>query len=567
MDPSKIFEPLSRLRRTQPLVLELDLTEGVFDNPPTDPVGQLLALRRTRLADVVDGLRRAARDHRVQALVARVGGRPIGIAKVQELRAAIAEFRAAGKYTVAWTESFGELAGGTVPYYLASAFERIRLQPSGDLALSGLSIETHFLRGGLDKLGIAFEFGKRHEYKNAPNVYMEEAYTEPHREATERIISSMTERLVDDIAAARGLEPARVRELIASGPHSGEEAVEAGLVDDLAYRDEIYADLRKQFATVDGGEPRVQYVSRYVRSQALPPSLPQPQAAGVALVHGAGPIMLGRTRRGPGTGPMMGSDSITAALRAARTDDRVRAIVFRVDSPGGSYIASDAIWREVVLARKAGKPVVVSMGDFAASGGYFVAMAADTIVAQPGTLTGSIGVFAGKPVMSELLQRLGITTDAVASSENARTLSVTRAFSREEWDKINSWLDRVYDDFTAKAAEGRGMPVERLRELAKGRVWTGADAAANGLVDELGGLRRAVAIAREKGGLPADAPVRAYPQLGMLERLRPAESSEDRSAAIGSLRLDAWGPLSTLAARLGLPAHGPLMLPGDWTVR
>ena len=268
----------------------------------------------------------------------------------------------------------------------------------------------------------------------------------------------------------------------------------------------------------------------------------------------------------------MGSDTIAAALRAAAGDDRARAIVLRVNSPGGSYVASDTIWREVVRTRAAGKPVVVSMSDVAASGGYYISMAADVIVAHPGTLTGSIGVFGGKAVLTDLLGRAGVSTDAVRQGEHAQIFSATHPFSEAEWQRVNTWLDRIYADFTSKVAEGRRLTTTRVHEIARGRVWTGADAARNGLVDELGGLELAEQIARRRAGLPPDAPVRPYPRINPLDRLRPAESSEDRPAA--AVRLgsglaevaDAWGPVAQFAARLGLPAGGPLLLPGNWTI-
>jgi protease-4 len=259
----------------------------------------------------------------------------------------------------------------------------------------------------------------------------------------------------------------------------------------------------------------------------------------------------------------MGSDTVSAALRAAGQDDRARAILLRVNSPGGSYTASDTIWREVVRIRAAGKPVVVSMGDVAASGGYFIAMAADAIVAQPGTLTGSIGVILGKPVIEQLLDRAGVVVDTAGASSGSRMFAATHPFSEEEWDQINTWLDAIYRDFTTKVASGRGMTAERVHELARGRVWTGADAAANGLVDELGGLHTAAAIARTRAGLPASAPLRSYPRRSPLDQLRPPESSEARPAAAARFA-EGWGPAALLAARVGLPPYGPLMLPGSF---
>jgi protease-4 len=567
VDAGKVVELFNEARqqRTAPLILELDLSDGMVESAPADPLAAVMARRKTHLRDVLDGLRRGAADSRVRALVVKMAG-GVGLATVQELRQAVQAFRDAGKITVAWTESFGETGRGTVPYYLASAFERIYLQPSGDVGLTGVALEEPFFRGALDKLGIAPRFGKRHEYKTAANSFVERSYTPEHEEMSKRLVASIGEQIVAGVAAGRGLAAERVRELIDKGPLLAAEALDAGLVDKLGYRDEVYEEVRADVRAAAGEEPLLRYVARYNRSHTLARRLPRPRSDVVALIHGLGPIRLGRSGRGPlpGQGGAMGSDTIGAAFRAAVKDDHVKAIVFRVNSPGGSAVASDAIWREVVLARRSGKPVVVSMGNVAASGGYYVATPADTIVAQPGTLTGSIGVVGGKPIVSELLERLGVGLGAVEEGAHARMFSTTRDFSETEWERFNALLDQIYDDFTAKVAEGRDMSRDRVDELARGRVWTGADAHANGLVDELGGLDVATGIARKKAGLAADAPVRSYPHVSPLERLRPAESSEDRTAAVA--RLEAWGPLSGAAARLGLPLGGPLMLPGNWEI-
>jgi len=566
VDPGTVVSIIqqARERRTAPLILELDLTDGMVEAAPADPLSALMSIRRNQLRDVLDGLRRARGDDRVKALVVKITG-GIGLAVVQELREAVQAVRDAGTLTVAWAESFGEAGRGTVPYYLASVFERVYVQPSGDVGLMGLALEEPFFAGALEKAGVQPRFAQRHEYKTAANTFVEKGYTPAHRESSQRVVTSVTEQVIDGIATGRGLSRERVRELMDRGPLLADEALEAGLVDRLGYRDEVYADVRAQV----GDDAQLRYLARYNRAHGLAKRLPRPgKNDAIALINGQGPIRLGRSGRGgplPGQGAAMGSDTIGAALRAAVRDDRVKAIVFRVNSPGGSAVASDAIWREVVLARKAGKPVIVSMGNVAASGGYYVAMAADTIVAQPGTLTGSIGVVFGKPVINGLLDRAGIGMGSVAEGEHSRLLSVTKDFSSSEWERVDALLDRIYDDFTAKAAEGRGLPRERMDELARGRVWTGADAKANGLVDELGGLDLAFDLARERARLPEDAPIRTYPQVSPLERLRQPESSEDRTAA--RARFDAWGSLGGLAARLGLPATGPLTLPGAWEIR
>jgi protease-4 len=543
------------------VLLELDLTEAPLDAPPTDPLGFVQGRRRPTLRSVVEALRDAAGDPKVGGLVARVGG-PMGLARAQELRAAVAAFAASGKSAVAWSESFGEGASGTVAYALATGFGEVWLQPSGDLGLTGVAVEATFLRGALDKAGLEPQFEQRYEYKNAVDQLSRHGFTQAYREAASRLAESAFEQVVDAVAAARGLPPQRVRELVDAAPLSAQEARDAGLVDRIGYRDEVYADVRHRL----GANTRLLYLGRYRRGRAPARALDRVRRRSrpvVALVTVAGVIQQGRSRRSP-LSPTAGagSDTVGAALRSAGRDDAVRAVVLRVNSPGGSYVASDVIWREVGQLRKAGKPVVASMSDVAASGGYFVAMGADAIVAEPGTITGSIGVYSGKVVTTGLLERLGIGTDAVVQGRHARMFSSRVGFDDEQWRRLSDWLDRVYDDFVGKVAEGRGLSRERAHELARGRVWSGADAHERGLVDELGGLHRALELARERAGLP-DAELRRWPQLRPTDRLSPAKSSEDRTAAAARVTdwWAGWGALAGAAASLGLAPEGPLTLP------
>ena len=555
-----------RQRRTAPLILELDLTEGIAEEPPGDPLSALAARRRLRLADVLDGLRRARADHRVKVLVAKVGGRRMGLAQVQELRTAVREFAAAGKLTVAWAETFGDFSPGNVPYYLATAFDRIWLQPSGDVGLTGISLENRFFRGTLDTLGVDFQVAKRKEYKSAAERFTERKFSDPAREENQRLAASIIEQITGAIAERLEIPASDARALIDNGPFMASEALDARLVDVLGYRDEVYAQVKKEA----GDDTVTLYLGRYQRSRALAERarrVPRPGEDCIALIYATGPIRRGRSARGPLMPGAMGSDTMTGALRAAAADHRAKAIVLRVNSPGGSYVASDAIWREVVRAREGGTPVVVSMGEVAASGGYFIAMAADAIVAQPGTITGSIGVLSGKPVLGQALERAGVTTDSVSEGAHADMFSTSRPFSEEEWAKINAWLDRIYADFTGKVAAGRGLPQQQVDDIARGRVWTGADAAGIGLVDELGGLDTAVALARRKAAVPEAAPVRLYPRNHPLDRVRPPASSEERPAAPAGLFAESWGPVWRLAASAGLAPHGPLHLPGQWVIQ
>ena len=573
-DATRIAATVTKLRqrRTGPLILELDLTEGIAEGPPQDPLSALLTIRRTRLPDLLEGLKRASTDDRVQALVVKVGGGRIGLAKIQELREAVQDFRQSGKLTVAWAETFGDFVRGNLPYYLATGFDRIYLQPSGTLGLTGVAVEQVFLHDALEKLGIDFQSAKRHEYKSAADQLTETGFTGPAREAAARLTESVAEQLTTAIAESRNKTPEQARELLQRGPFLAPQALEEGLVDGLGYRDEVYDQLHKEA----GPDATLLYLQRYQRSHALT-DLPRrlqknPHERFVAMVYAHGAIRHGRSGRGgPGGGGGMGSDTVAAALRAAAADERARAVVLRVNSPGGSYTASDVIWREVVRVRAAGKPVVVSMGDVAASGGYFISAPADVIVAQPGTITGSIGVILGKPVLRDMFGRAGVHTDTVAEGANATMFSSSRPFSDEEWERINVWLDAVYADFTGKVAAGRRMSAERVHELGRGQVWTGADAVANGLADETGGMSDAIAVARKRGGLPDSAPVRVYPRLGPLDQLRPAESSEARPAAaarfdIAALFAEGWGPAWQIAAAAGLPPYGPLALPGIWRI-
>lgn len=548
-------------------VLELDLRTPLAEAPPADPLAAVFSRRRPFLRDVIEALRLAADDPDVAGLIAHIRPGPT-LAQVQEIRDAVRTFASSGKATVAWTESFGELGPGTIPYYLATAFDEIWLQPSGDVGLTGVTAEAVFVKDALERLGVVPELSARREYKNAVDSFVASRMSTAHKEAAGRLAASAMEQIVGGIAETRRLSEDRIRDLVDQAPLSAQEAKDAGLVDRLGYRDEVYTALRRRF-----GEVQLRYVQRYRRSRLMRPGRALSRLAKrpvIAVVHGAGDIHLGRsTRRGLG-GASIGSDSLGAALRAAARDTEVRSVVLRVDSPGGSYIASDALRREILGLKETGKPVVVSMGTAAASGGYFLAMAADAIVADPATLTGSIGVFGGKAVVKDLLNRFGVRLDGVAEGRHAWMFSSYRRFSDDEWRHLESWLDRVYEDFTSKVAADRGLSADHVEEVARGRVWTGADAQQRGLVDELGGLERALDIAAARAGLDrTEAEVRSFPRPGILERLRPTESSEDLAASLGVSDalspLD--GPLGLVADLLGLPRIGVLTAPVLWRFR
>lgn len=484
------------------VVLVLDLTQPLSDHGGDDLLGALSTRGRLSLRHTVEALERASSDPRVAGLVAWIRTPAKGLAGVQELRDAIAGFRAAGKFAVAHAETFGEQTTGNGAYYLATACDEIWLQPSGDVGLVGLAMEVNFLRGALDKLGVVPQLEHRHEYKSYKNRFTETGFTPAHREASARIVESLFDQLVAGVAEGRQLDPSTVRALIDRAPIFGGEAVEVGLADRLGYRDEVIDEVK---ARTDGATllSSAVYAARTRRRRR--------RSCVVALIQGTGTIVQGHSRPDPLTRNAMGSDTITVAFRRAVEDKRVKAILFRIDSPGGSYVASDTIWRETVRAREAGKPVIVSMADVAASGGYFVAMEAERIVAHPATITGSIGVIAGKPVIAGLKRKVGIATDEVHLGANALMASTSTPYTPHEWEWLQGSLDRVYDDFTSKVAAGRGLDIEQVHEVAKGRVWTGADARSIGLVDELGGYPAALRAVRDALGLPADAPLRLTP--------------------------------------------------------
>lgn len=483
------------------LVLEVDFERGVVENVPDEPVGRYLLKRFLVLRDVTEALNRAAEDRRVVGLVARVGASGMGMAQIQEIRDAVAAFRGKGKPAIAYAETLGEFAPGNGAYYLATAFDRIYLQPSGSVGLTGLISNTSFLRGTLDKLGILPRLARRKEYKTLVNRLTEKKYTEPHREANRSILASLFGQILEGISGARTLPVEEVRSLADRGPFPGKEAVEAKLVDGLAYRDEVYEKVRQ----TAGEDARFLDLDDYSRRVGSSPG----NGETIALIYGVGGIRRGKSRYDPASGRFfLGPDTVGDAFRSAVEDKEVRAILFRVDSPGGSHVASDTIWREVVRAREAGKPVIVSMGNVAGSGGYYISMAADRIVAQPGTLTGSIGVFAGKMVTTSFWEKVGVSWDEVHTGENADMWIWTRDYNERQWEKVQGVLDRIYGEFTEKAATGRRMPKEKVLEVAKGRVWTGEDAKALGLVDELGGFPAALRLAREAAGIPPETGVR-----------------------------------------------------------
>ncbi len=556
-------------------ILEIDTTRGVSEAAPTSPLEALQRRNTPVLGDIVDGLRRGAGDEKVKGLIAHTAGATLTLAQADELRAAVVAFRESGKPCVAWSESFGEFGPGMAQYLLASAFDEIWLQPTGDVSFYGARATGTFLREALDKLGVVPQFAGRKEYKSAADMFTQNSFTDANREQVQAIVDSVVDSVIDEVATARDLRPEAVREAVEAGPLTPQQAVEAGLIDKVGYRDEAHAAIRVRVEDRSEHPAALRFVERYGSKSGIPgapkgPAFRRGKRPVIAVIHASGPIHLGR---GSGTSPFagtsIGSDSLGAALRHA-VKEEVAAVVLRVNSPGGSAVASDAIRREVHQVRAEGIPVVASMGDVAASGGYYIAMPASEVVAGAHTLTGSIGVIAGKLVTAPAWQRIGVHSDTVSNGRYAQIFSSAKQFDEQEWEVLNNILDRVYDDFVSRAAEDRGMALEKLEPLAHGRVWTGRDAHAHGLVDHIGGLSTAIDRACIILGVRRDSvDVQAMPKLSPFDRFLPTDNSDAPSAGgvSGAMFGEGVDIVDRALARLGVKPTGLLTAYGLPTLR
>ena len=522
-------------------VIEFSLRSVPPETTGFDPLtivtggGRAMALR-----DAVAAIHHAAEDPRVAGLIARVQLATSPVGAVQELREAIVAFSAV-KPSLAWAETYP----GTLSYYLASAFGEVWMQPSGSVGLVGFASNATFLRDALDKVGIEAQIVARGEYKSAANVFTEDGFTDAHREAVTRMLESLRGQVWQAVAESRSIDADTLDALADRAPLLRDDAVSSGLVDRIGFRDEAYARIAELIGVEDISDeeapPRL-YLSRYAgaaRSRLAPPvpSIPGRRSKPtIAVITLEGNIVDGRG--GPQFLPFgpsnAGGDTIAAALREVAADDSVSAIVLRVNSPGGSVTASETIWREVKRARERGKPLVASMGAVAASGGYYVSMGADAIVANPGTITGSIGVLSGKLVVRDLKERLGVGSETVRTNANADAWSVDELFTPEQHAHREAEADLLYSDFVERVAEGRDLTIEAVDVVARGRIWTGADALERGLVDELGGFRTAVRRAKVLAGLDEDTEVRlvSYPGSSLLDLVRSRASSQPAAASL-----------------------------------
>jgi protease-4 len=484
-----------------------------FEPPPT-------------VRSVVESLRKAKVDRRVTSVIIRPTSTAALWGKVQEIRDAIIDFKTSKKPIIAFLEY-----GGQQEFYLATACDKVFLMPTASLDLTGMASYELFLRGTLDKIGAYPDALHIGDYKTASNTLTEHTYTAAHREMAESLNRDLYDQLLKGIAAGRQKREQDIRQMIDHGPYLPEDAVRAGLVDDVAYEDELDDKVRL-------GQGDVKFLAHHDYRGVSPTTLGLNRGPKIAILYAVGIIGSGESSYDSPSGEVVGSDTIVRYLRKVRADDSVKAIVLRIDSPGGSAIASDVIWREVQLTRAA-KPVIASMSDVAASGGYYIAMPAHKIVAEPATLTGSIGVVMVKFVIDGTLKKLGMNMEGVSQGRYANLYSPIRPFNPEEKARVQEQMQATYDAFVEKAAAGRNTTPEKIDAVAQGRVWTGQQAKAIGLVDELGGLDRAVALAKEHAKISRTTEVELLvypPKKSLYESLAdPFGSSMNGSGAMMSL--------------------------------
>lgn len=498
-----LFVPAAE-RLPEPMVVELDLSQPLQETAP----GALLALAQgtpLTLADLHGGLAAAAADPDVAALFIRGSGGLAGAAQAEEILEALAPFKASGKPVYGFVQDVGP--ADLADFLVLAQADRLWMQPSGSFLPAGLSLRTAYLRGLLDRLGVAPEFEQFREYKGAADTFTQTRMPEPQREAATALLKTVDTVLTGGIATARGLSREKVVALLEAAPLSADAAHAGGLVDALAYE----AAVREQVLADAGDEADFAPLAAYAADRA-----PFASGTAIAVVHGVGPIVAGEAPpEGPfGAEPVIGSTTMARAIADAAADEDITAILVRIDSPGGSASGSDEVWHAIRAARDKGKPVIASMGSVAASGGYYIPSAADLIVANAATITGSIGIVGGKFALGGLLDELGIAVDGVATTRNADLWAPDARFSPEQRARFRAWLEDGYEDFKARVAAGRGISAPAVEAVAKGRIWAGRDAAERGLVDRIGGFGTALAAVRELAGLAPDAPLslHSYPR-------------------------------------------------------
>lgn len=490
-------------------VLKLDLSGSVPEHLASDfslewiesgPPATLLSMRQAILA--------AAEDDRISALELDCGGLAVGWAKAQEIRGAITKFSESGKPVIARIQ-----VGGMLDYFVASAADELYLFPEGLLDAKGLRAEVTFYKDTLDKIGAEFESERIGKYKNAPETYTQNGMSDAFREVIDSLLDEMLKQYLETVAPSRSMSPEQLRAALDEGPFLPKQAEELGIVDGLLYDDEFEALVLEKIDADEDAEYETVSLGTYIAAQGetLLGDAGDPQ---IAVVYGIGNIMRGSTQTDPFSGAVvLGSDSFSKTLEDLAENDDVEAVVLRIDSPGGDAIASDQMWRALARLREK-KPVVVSMSDVAASGGYYMAMSDDTpVVAYPGTVTGSIGVYFGKVNLEGLYEKLGVRTEILTRGRFAAIDTASRAMTEAERLKLREGVEQFYETFVQKVADARGTTWDDVHEVAQGRVWTGTQALEQNLVDQLGGFAEVISLAKQQADISVDDAVRlvAYP--------------------------------------------------------
>ncbi|HEX2272079.1 MAG TPA: signal peptide peptidase SppA [Pyrinomonadaceae bacterium] len=478
-------------------VLMLRVAGTLPDYTPDDPLKKFLGGPDQSLTGLVMQFKKAKVDKRIKAILLDINMSGVGWGKAEEIRDAITDFRSSGKPVYAYIE-----LGLNKEYYIATACDKIFVPPPGELFINGLAADVMFFRGSLDKLGIYPDIYQIGKYKSVGDMFTQKEMTDAHREYINSMLDDLFNRYINTIAQARRKTPEEVRTLIDNAPYDADQAKSVGLIDEAMYRDQVDNELKKllgqketdTLAAVRGVDYR----------DVSPESLGLNKGERIAVIYATGEISSGSSQNSPSGDQSIGSDTVVKALNDAAAEKSIKAIVLRVDSPGGSGLASDVIWRAVEMANQK-KPVVVSMSDVAASGGYYISAGASKIIAQPSTITGSIGVVAGKPVMRGLYDWLGISNEYVLRGKTSGMFRETEKFSDEERAKFVEWIKTTYyGDFVPKVAKGRGKDPEFIDSVGQGRVWTGAQAKERSLVDEFGGLDKAIEVAKQLAKIPAE---------------------------------------------------------------
>jgi protease-4 len=550
-------------------VLALRVAGSLPDYVPNDPLRRILGNTDQSLSNLILQFKKAKVDNRIKVIILDINMSGAGWGKSEEIRDAIADFRSSGKPVYAYMEYATDKE-----YYLASACDKIYLAPPGELFINGLAADVMFFRGSLDKLGIYPDMVQMGKYKTAVETFTRKDMSDANREFMNSLLDDLFNRYVAAIAQARGKSADEVRAFIDDAPHSAAKAKELGLIDGVAYRDELEKELKAKLGYKEADQLNLVNDSAY--SSVPAESLGLDKGENIAVIYATGDIGSGKSENSARGEQSIGSDTLSKAIRDAGEDKSIKAIVIRVDSPGGSSLASDIIWHAVEVA-KAKKPVVISMSDVAASGGYYIAMGANKIVAQPSTITGSIGVFAGKPVLKGFYDWLGISNEYVLRGKLAGMFRESEKFSPEERAKFEELIKNTYyGEFVPKVAKGRNKTPEYIDSIAQGRVWTGAQGMERGLVDEFGGLDRAVDVARDLARIPKDKGVHRvilpYPQTFLQELLNSGDEArvqaEQRQAVLAALPEDTRRAVRYLKV-LDLMQHGDvsLMMPFDVEIK